>query len=76
MSNKLPQISGERMGRVLMKLGFILANQRGSHMKFIRPRGTSKEIIMVYEHHTIKKGKLSAILGQLELTVEEFKKLL
>lgn len=76
MPDKLPQISGERMGRVLTKLGFVLVNQRGSHMKFVRGSGPSKETIMIYAHHTLKKGTLSSMIDQLDLTIEKLKSLL
>ena len=77
MSSKLPQISGERLARVLVKLGFVLVNQKGSHMKFVKEYDNkTKETIMVYAHHTVKKGTLARILDQLNISVEELKSLL
>lgn len=64
------------MGRVLVKLGFVLVNQKGSHMKFVKQSGKNKESIMLYTHHTLAKGTLSGIMDQLNLTPEELKKLL
>jgi|SRR3989344_5225496 len=40
------------------------------------PDPTVKETVMLYAHHTIKKGTLSGIMDQLNLSVEELKLLL
>lgn len=73
---KLPQISGKEMGRVLARLGFMLNNQRGSHMKYIRLHDDAKEIIVVPNHKVLRKGTLGGILKQLNITVETLKDLL
>ncbi len=65
------------MGRVLVKLGFVLVNQKGSHMKFVKEYSNkTKETIMLYAHHTIKKGTLARMLDQLNIDVEKLKSLL
>ena len=64
------------MVRVLVKLGFILVHQKGSHMKFERTSRGKKETIVFYNHHTVKKGILTNIIDQLGLSVEELKELL
>ncbi len=76
MSDKLPQISGERMTRVLVKLGFKLKHQTGSHMKFVKTERGVSTILIVYQHHTLKKGSLSRMLNRLHLSTKEFKELL
>ena len=45
-------------------------------MKFEKQYGKYKETIMLYAHHTVKKGTLSRIMDQLNINVEELKKLL
>ncbi len=75
MGDKLPQISGERLGRVLLKLGFVLLSQRGSHMKFVRNINLSKEIMIVPNHKILKKGMLGNLLKQLKLSVEGLREL-
>ena len=64
------------MGRILNRLGFQLRDQRGSHMKFIRRLGGGKEVIIMPNHKILRKGTLHDILKQLNLNIEEFRKLL
>ncbi|MBI2122148.1 MAG: type II toxin-antitoxin system HicA family toxin [Candidatus Sungbacteria bacterium] len=73
---KLPQISGKEMGRVLARLGFIFKSQKGSHMKFIRLHDGAKEIIVVPNHKTLRKGTFSGILKQLNITFEKLRELM
>lgn len=72
----LPQISGKEMGRALSRLGFVFVRQRGSHMEFIRKHDSGKEIIVVPNHNILRKGTLNDIVKRLNLSIEEFKKLL
>lgn len=62
------------MGRILIRLGFILKSHRGSHMKFVREVGI-REIIIIPDHRVIKPGTLSAILKQLKLTPSDLRRL-
>jgi len=73
---KLPQVSGKDMGRVLARLGFHLADQKGSHMKFIRKFNNRKEIIIVPNHKVLRKGTMNNILKKIYLSIGELKKLL
>lgn len=72
--DKFPQISGKQMGRILVRLGFYLKSQKGSHMKFVRERDTGREIIIVPNHKILRKGTLHGILKQLNLTLTELRK--
>lgn len=63
------------MGRVLTRLNFYLESQKGSHMKFVRRHNAGKEIIIVPNQKTLRKGMLNNIVKKLKLSVEEFKKL-
>lgn len=74
--DKLPQISGRQMGRVLLQLGFVLRSEKGSHVKFIRMRGNFREIIIVPDHKILKKGTLNGILKRLRLSKKDLKNLL
>lgn len=65
--DKLPQLSGKEMGRILIRLGFSLKSQKGSHMKFIRERDMRKEIIIVPNHKVLRKGTLNDILKKADL---------
>ena len=67
MDKKLPQISGKNMGRLLVRLGFYLKSQKGSHMKFVREYETGKEIIIVPNHKILRKGTLNSIFKKVDL---------
>lgn len=73
---KLPQISGKDMGRILIRLGFKLKSQKGSHMKFIRSTRYGEEVMVVPNHKIIRKGTLSSILKHLNLDIDKIKELL
>lgn len=64
------------MRRVLTRLDFYLESQKGSHMKFVRKRGEGKEIIIVPNHKTLRKGTLNNMVKKLNLSIRELKKLL
>jgi len=58
---RLPQISGKELVKRLMKLGFVVTRQRGSH---IRIEKNTKD-------RTIKKGTLTRIVKDSGITPEE-----
>ncbi len=65
--DKLPEISGKAMGRLLVRLGFYLKSQKGSHMKFVRERDTGKETVIVPNHRVLRKGILNDILKKIDV---------
>ena len=71
---QFPIIKPRQLIRVLEKLGCIKKRQTGSHQIFYYPQ---KHIIISVPIHNrdIKRGLLRAIIGDLGLPVEEFKKL-
>lgn len=74
---KLPQVSGKDTIKVLQKIGFTIAHQKGSHVKLIRNIRSQKQTIIVPLHKMLKKGTLrNGILGAINLSVEDFVKLL
>lgn len=76
MANKLPQISGKELSRVLIKIGFEFKNQNGSHIKFVKNSKFNKEIIIIPNHKTIRKGTLNNILKKINLSKNRFNELL
>lgn len=72
----MPQISGKEMGRILVRLGFQLRSQKGSHMKFIKKHDYGKETIVIPNHKTLRIGTLANILSKLNLSTEKLKELL
>lgn len=75
--DKLPQISGKEMGRILVRLGFYLKSQKGSHMKFVRERDIKREILIVPNHRVLSKGTLNDILKAIDVhDLDDLKKLM
>lgn len=76
MSN-VPQISGKEVVKALGKIGFIVSRQKGSHVRLVRMQGGIKQLVTVPNHKVIRKGTLlNGILKPINLSLEEFKKLL
>lgn len=55
---KLPSISGQELVKLLMRDGFILMSQKGSHIKLRK----GKTVVIVPNHREIRKGTLGNIL--------------
>jgi len=64
---KLPLLSGRELIRGLVRLGFVIVRQRGSHV-FLQ-RGSDTTVIPL--HDPLKKGTLKAILKQSSVTLDE-----
>jgi predicted RNA binding protein YcfA (HicA-like mRNA interferase family) len=75
VSEKLPRVKADKVIKVLEKLGFTLARQSGSHKIYRNNKGIM--ITVPYHSGKILHPKLlKSILRDIELSVEEFKKLL
>ena len=72
--HRLPRISGKEAVKALVKKGFELRRQVGSHM--ILKRDSDGKRISVPNHPELPKGTLIAIIREADLTVEEFIELL
>lgn len=73
---RLPQVSGKEVIKALCKFGFVVVRQKGSHV-ILEKQGSDKVIkITVPIHVNLKKGTLSSIIKEAELTLEEFLDLL
>lgn len=71
---KLPQVSAKDLIKALEKIGFEVISQKGSHIKMTNKKG---RIAVIPNHKNIKKGTFKkGILNPLEITVEDFIKLL
>jgi predicted RNA binding protein YcfA (HicA-like mRNA interferase family) len=67
MSVKLPVISGERLIKILVREGFSVRRQAGSHV--VLQKGNA--VFSVPLHQELKKGTLKAILKQSGLSAED-----
>ena len=72
---KLPVVKASKLYRALLKLGFYKHHQSGSHVQLKHPDGR-RTTIPLHPAREIRKGTLKAIINDLEITVEEFIKLL
>jgi len=70
MSAKLPVLSGEKLIKILVREGFAVRRQAGSHV--VMQRG--ERVFSVPLHDELKKGTLKAILKQAGLEVEDLQK--
>lgn len=66
----LPNISGRQLVKLLMKDGWRMARQRGSHMILVK----AGELVSlsVPDHTEIAKGTLRSLIRTSGLSVEEF----
>ncbi len=73
---KLPVISGKKLIKALVKAGFYIHSQRGSHVKMKKIIGEDTIVVIVPNHKVVSKGTLRDIIKDAGLTVKEFNKLL
>ncbi|MBU3925934.1 type II toxin-antitoxin system HicA family toxin [Patescibacteria group bacterium] len=71
--SKLPLFSGREIIRILEKLGYREVRQRGSH---IRLKCDNKKSVTVPNYDTIDRSLLRKILRDIELSIDEFNKLI
>jgi len=69
---KLPVVSGSELVRALVRLGFVVARQRGSHI--VMRRGSAG--CVVPNHQEVKVGTLVGLLKQAGVSPDEFVKAL
>ena len=73
MSAKLPVVSGQQLIKAFSKDGYVIHDQKGSHIHLRHP---TKRPLTVPNHHEISRGTLKAILREAGLTTDEFMELL
>ncbi len=69
--SKLPLLSWREVVKALIKAGFQVARQKGSHMILVK----DEIAVPVPKHKEIKRGLLIEIISEAGLTKEEFLKL-
>ena len=74
--SKLPQLSGRELIRVLIKIGFEISRQEGSHV-FLRHSDGRTTVVPVHGGENLDRGLLNKIIKKdIGLSREEFEKLL
>lgn len=76
MSERLPRISSTEVLKVVKRLGFELDRQSGSHAVYYHSGKRLRIVVPIHKKKIIKPKTLRGIIEDLEITVEEFKKLL
>ena len=72
--SKLPSISGNNCVKALQKVGFYLKRRESSHVILRRDNPFAQ--VVVPDHQELAQGTLHAILRDVDLSVEEFIRLL
>jgi len=71
MGSKYSVLKPNDIIAILMKFGFCLVSQKGSHIK-LRKEGRETRTVIIPNHYEVAKGTVKAILEQAGLTIEEF----
>jgi len=67
---KLPtDVSGQELVKVLLRVGFVVNRQRGSHI--VLRRGKAVARVVVPDHKRVRPGTLRQILTEAGLSIEE-----
>ena len=69
---KVPELSHQRIVRAPEKAGFVLRRQ-GKHISMYHP--DKNVVAIIPRHNPVKRSTLAHILKDVDLTVEEFRKL-
>jgi len=73
MTGKLPILSGKDVIKALVKLGYTINDQKGSHIHLRHPL---RRPLTVPNHPEIARGTLRIIITDADLTIEKFLELL
>jgi predicted RNA binding protein YcfA (HicA-like mRNA interferase family) len=73
MTEKLPLLSGRDVIKTLVKTGYTVNDQKGSHIHLRHP---VKRPLTVPNHSEVARGTLRIIIKDADLTVKEFLELL
>ena len=76
MSPHLPYVTGKQVERVARKAGFQFDRQKGSHTVYLRESDGRRIVIPLHAGKTLKPKTLVGIIGDMGLTVDEFRALL
>jgi hypothetical protein len=72
--SKLPMLTARELAKILLKLGFVLKRQKGSHMFFEHEDGRTT-VVPNHSGEQIDRGLLNKIIKQdLQMDISEFLK--
>ena len=64
---KLPVVSGDQLIKLLLKLGYEIVRQKGSHVRLRKITDAGEHNITVPRHSEIAKGTLNDILSKVSI---------
>jgi predicted RNA binding protein YcfA (HicA-like mRNA interferase family) len=71
---KLPtDLSGQELVKVLLRVGFVVRRQRGSHIILRRVEPYAR--VVVPDHKQVRPGTLRQILNEAGVTIEQLREL-
>jgi len=73
--SRLPRLTGSEVVRALQKAAFEVVRQRGSHV-YMRHADGRATVVPVHKGEDLGRGILSKILRDVELSRQEFRKLI
>ncbi len=73
---KLPVLTSKRILKVLLKLGFSIHHQSGSHINLIHISKRHLHIVVPNHNRDLAPKTLKSIIAQAEISVEELIKFL
>ena len=76
MSPKLPIVTAREVVRTALKAGFVFDRQKGSHAVYYRERDRARIVVPMHVGKTIKRKTMAAILEDMGLSADEFRRLL
>jgi predicted RNA binding protein YcfA (HicA-like mRNA interferase family) len=65
--SKLPVISGDKLIKLLMSLGYKIVRQKGSHVRLRKITEAGEHNITVPKHSEIARGTLNDILSKISI---------
>ena len=68
----LPSLKARDVLRVLLKIGFYIHHQRGSHARLFHERRPDLRVTLPVHNRTLPEKTLRAILKQADLTDDQF----
>lgn len=74
MSGRLPVVSGDELISALGKLGWVVARQRGSHVRLRHPERAVPLVVPL--HRELKRGTLAGILRDAGVDADRLRSLL
>jgi predicted RNA binding protein YcfA (HicA-like mRNA interferase family) len=76
MTPHLPAVTAKDVVRVVLRLGFVLDRQSGSHAIYFRDSDKRRDVVPVHSQKILKPKTLSGILRDMGLTPDEFREML